>query len=154
MNDENTNTKSSKAQIIANLTAQLSNLKQSNPKLFFGGIAVLVIGIVILFSGGDSNNIESTKMANITRGKTYELRVINSYDPESTVRLVAIPGSLGAYDDTEVEDRVGCMHLPRGTKVKVLDLQKAFESANFVKVEILSGECIGKMGWTMSTNIQ
>ncbi len=142
---------------VGNVVSKILELKESNPKVFFGALGGLVLIIIILMmSGGDSKKtLHVVKVANVSIGQTYELRAMNSYDPKSTVRLVAIPGSMAAYDDTESEDRVGgCRHMPQGTKVKVTQMQEAFGSTKFVQVEMIAGECAGQRGWTLVNNIK
>jgi hypothetical protein len=130
-------------------------LKESNPKLFFGAIGGVVLLLILLMSsGGSQNELPVTKMANLSIGQTYQLRGVNTYDPSATIRLVAVPGSLAAYDDTEEDDRSGgCKHMPQGTKVKLVQVQEAFGSTKFVEVEILDGDCAGRKGWAVSTNL-
>lgn len=163
-NDENANksTTSNKTKIVAdvmsNIMATLLKLKKSNPKAFFGasGAFVLVI-LILMISDGDApkQGMTDLKMGNIVVGQFYELRAVNSYDPQSTVRLVSTPGSLAAYDDTESADRIGgCKHMPQGTKIKVTQLQRAFEITKFAEVEMVSGECAGQKGWTLIANLK
>jgi hypothetical protein len=62
---------------------------------------------------------------------------------------------MAAYDDTESEDRVGgCKHMPQGTKVKILQIQQAFKTSKFAKVEMIEGDCAGQKGWTIITNLK
>ena len=108
----------------------------------------------MMMMGGSEKNIPVKKMASLSIGQTYELKGINTYDSKATVRLVAVPGSMAAYDDTEAEDRVGgCKHMPQGTRVKLVQIQEAFGKAKFVEVEMIDGECAGKKGWAVATNL-
>ncbi len=139
-----------------NITSKLMALKESNPKLLYGAIGALafvVLGLMMM-GGGDKPSLPAAKVMNLAVGQTYALKGVNTYDPDATVRLVAVPGSIAAYDDTEEEDRKGeCKHMPQGTKIKLLQIQEAFGKAKFVEVEMLDGECSGKKGWTVSNNL-
>jgi hypothetical protein len=133
-------------------------LKESNPKLFYGGIAGLLLFVVFLFmmmSGGSKKNLPVAKMANLSVGQSYQLQGVNTYDPDATIRLVPVPGSMAAYDDTEEADREGeCEHMLPGTKVKALQIQESLGTTKFVQVEMLEGECAGQKGWVISNNLQ
>jgi len=139
-----------------NVLSKLMEIKESNPKVFFGGIGglVVVVLIMMMMGGGDKKNLHVKKMASLSIGQTYELKGINTYDAAATIRLVAVPGSMAAYDDTEAEDRKGgCKHMPQGTRVKLVQVQEAFGKAKFVEVEMIEGECAGKKGWAVATNL-
>ncbi|MCF6203283.1 MAG: hypothetical protein L3J59_06365 [Methylococcaceae bacterium] len=139
-----------------NIVSKVMALKESNPKVLYGGIGALVIVIfgLMMMGGGDKPPLPVAKAINLAIGQTYALKGVNTYDPDATVRLVAVPGSIAAYDDTEEEDREGeCKHMPQGTKVKVSQIQEAFGKAKFVEVEMIDGECAGKKGWTVSNNL-
>ncbi len=139
-----------------NVLAKIMEIKESNPKVFFGAIGGLVVVVlVVMMTGGSNKNLPVTKMADLSIGQVYELKGVNTYDPAATVRLVAVPGSMAAYDDTEAADREGgCKHMPQGTKVKLVQIQKAFDKAKFVEVEMVEGECAGKKGWAVATNLK
>ena len=157
--DESTNKTTEKvneaSNAAGNVISKIMEIKESNPKVFYGGIGGLVVIILIMMmTGGNNKNLPVRKMANLSIGQTYELKGVNTYDPAAKIRLVAVPGSMAAYDDTEAEDRKGaCKQMPQGTKVKLLQVQEAFGSAKFVEVEMIDGECAGKKGWAVSTNL-
>jgi hypothetical protein len=138
-----------------NVLSKIMELKESNPKVFFSGIGGLVLVIlVVMMMGGGKKNLPVKQMANLSIGQVYELKGVNTYDPAATIRLVPVPGSMAAYDDTEEEDRKGgCKHMPQGTKVKLVQIQEAFGKAKFVEVEMIEGECAGKKGWAIATNL-
>ena len=138
-----------------NVLSKLMEIKESNPKVFFGAIGgLVVIVLIMMMTGGSKKNIPVTKMANLSIGQVYTLKGVNTYDPAATIRLVAVPGSMAAYDDTEKGDREGgCKHMPQGTKVKLVQIQEAFGKAKFVEVEMINGECAGKKGWAIATNL-
>jgi len=156
---ENTNQATKNAKnATKDILAKAMALKESNPKVFFGGIGavVIVILLIIIMSGGSNKELPVHKAATINIGQNYVLKGANASTPEDTVRLVAVPGSMAAYDDTEKDDRVGgCKHMPQGTPVKALQTQDAYGKANaFVQVEITSGECKGQKGWALAIDIQ
>ena len=130
-------------------------IKESNPKLFFGAIGALVVIVLgFMMMGGDSKKpIPLAKVVDLSIGQTYSLKGVNSYDPDATVRLVEVPGSLAAYGEAEEGGKKPCQHLPEGTKVKLIQVQEAFGKAKFAEVEIIGGECANKKGWAASSNL-
>lgn len=146
-------------QAAGNLIANLLALKESNPKVFFGGIgAVVLIILIILMSGGSDSKLPAHQVKAMVPGQNYVLKNPNSYDPAATIRLVAVPGSMQAYDDTEENDREGaCKHMPQNTPVKLVQSQidSADKKVLWVEVEInAAGECMGKKAWTSAINLQ
>ncbi|MCQ8128263.1 hypothetical protein [Methylomonas rivi] len=140
-----------------NLVATLLELKESNPKVFFGGIgAIVLIFLIMIMSGGSDPKIPVHQAKAIVPGQSYVLKSANAYDPTATIRLVAVPGSMAAYDDTEEADREGaCKHMPQGTPVKAIQSQDAYGKKDvFVEVEMTSGECEGKRGWALAIDLQ
>jgi hypothetical protein len=139
-----------------NLLANFLALKESNPKVFFGAIGGLVLLIIILMvSGGSDPKMPIHESKAVVIGQSYVLKSANAYDTQATVRLVAVPGSMAAYDDTEEADREGCKHIKEGTPVKVIQSQDAYGKKDvFVEVEMTSGECVGKRGWALAINLQ
>ena len=142
-----------------NAVASLLALKESNPKVFFGGIgAVAVVLVLLMTSGGDSDSKLPVHQAKaIVPGQSYVLKSANAYDANATIRLVSVPGSMAAYDDTEENDREGaCKHMAQGTPVKAIQSQDAYGKKDvFVEVEIMaSGECEGKRGWALAIDLQ
>ncbi|MEE9339413.1 MAG: hypothetical protein V3U87_15160 [Methylococcaceae bacterium] len=140
-----------------NIASKVMALKESNPKVLYGAIGVLafvVLGLMMMGGGDNKPSLPVAKVMNLAIGQTYALKGVNTYDPNATVRLVAVPGSIAAYDDTEEKDRKGeCKHMPQGTKVKISQIQEAFGKVKFVEVEMLDGECAGKKCWTASNNL-
>jgi len=143
--------------IGGNAVASFLSLKDKNPKVFYGAIAGIVLLLLIIMMSGDDGKpvVSGPAVTNVVAGQSYILKSPNSYDDSSTVRLTSVPGSMAAYDDTEEDDRKGCLHLPQGTPVTVKDLTDAFGKKNaFAKVESEAGKCKGKGGWTLAINIQ
>ncbi len=156
---ENTTTESTSdaTENSGNFIANLLALKDDNPKVFFGGIgAVVVLLIIILMSSGSNKSIPKFSQTPIIIGNEYKLQGANNSAPEATVRLVAVPGSMAAFDDTEEADRSGCKHMAQGTRVKALQTQAAYGKDDaFVQVEILDeGECKGQKGWALGIDLK
>ena len=141
----------------SNAVSAVMGLKESNPKVFYGAIAGLVVVILIMFMGGGSNNtIQKHRQVDLSIGNTYTLKGINTYSADAKVRLVAVPGSMAAYDESEEDGATkdDCKHISQGEKVKLLQVQEAFGSAKFVEVEILNaGKCAGRKGWATAGNL-
>lgn len=140
----------------SNLLANFMALKDSNPKVFFGAIGgVVLLVLIMMFSGGSEPKMPIHQSKAVVIGQSYVLKSANAYDPQATVRLVAVPGSMAAYDDTEEADREGCKHINEGTPVKVIQSQDAYGKKDvFVEVEMTNGECAGKRGWALAINLQ
>lgn len=139
------------------LLASAMQLKESNPKVFFGGIGGIVIVLLFLMlSGGDDKKLPIHQSKAIVPGQSYVLKSANAYDTNATIRLVAVPGSMAAYDDTEEADRdAECKHMPQGTPVKAIQSQDAYGKKDvFVEVEMLQGSCQGKRGWALAIDLQ
>lgn len=133
-------------------------LKQANPKLFFGGIAGVVVLLLLVMSiGGGSDTATATKaIKDHVVGQNYVLRGANSSDANGKIRIVQVPGSVAAFDDTDEDPKEqACNHLAAETQVKALGFQDFAGKKNaFVNVEILSGNCKGKKGWALAIDVQ
>ncbi|MGR9085826.1 MAG: hypothetical protein ACU841_01975 [Gammaproteobacteria bacterium] len=158
-NEENAKkTIDSAKQITGNLLSAAMSLKEKNPKVFYGAIGgVALLLVFVMVSGGDGGAPSlptGSSLKNLAVGQRYVLKSANSYDPSATVRLVAAPGTLAAFDDTEEADRTGtCQHIPQGTPVKVLKVQEALNT-EFAEVSVEEGECKGKTGWALAIDVQ
>jgi hypothetical protein len=153
--EENTPTKTD-SNAVSNVVSSLLALKESNPKVFFGGIGgVVVVLIFLIVSGGSDKKLPIHKATTIVTGQNYVLHSANAADPSAPIRLVSIPGSLAAFDDTEEEDRSGCKRMPPNTPVKALQTQDAYGKKDaFVQVEMTTGECQGRKGWVLAINVK
>ncbi len=140
-----------------NVVSKIMAFKESNAKVFFGIIAaVLLLVLYMLFSGGSANKpVPASRSVNLSIGSTYTLKGINNFGANTKIRLVAVPGSMAAYDESEIDGSGGtCKEMSEGTKVKLLQIQDAFGGAKFVELEIIAaGECSGKKGWASSNNL-
>lgn len=140
---------------IGNIVSSVMALKDSNPKVFYGGIAGVVILLVVLMSGGSDKKLPVHQSKPIVVGQNYVLKSANAADPSAPIRLVSVPGSMAAYDDTEEEDRSGCKLQEPGTPVKAVQTQDAYGKKDaFVQVEMTGGECQGRKGWVLAINVQ
>lgn len=140
----------------AGIMSKITDLKESNPKVFYGAVGALVVIILAMFmmGGGDKKHLPIAKKVDLASGQTYVLKGVNTFDPDATVRLVAVPGSIAAYDDSEETEKGDpCKHIAQGTRVKLIQMQEAFGKAKFVEVEITEGDCAGRKGWTVSNNL-
>ncbi len=141
---------------VGNILASLTALKESNPKVFYGGVAgVALVLIILVMSGGSDKKLPVRQAKDINIGQNYVLKSANAADPSAPIRLVTVPGSMAAYDDTEEEDRAGCKLMTPGTPVKVVQTQDAYGKKDaFVQVEMTAGECQGRKGWVLAINVQ
>ncbi len=141
-----------------NMIATVMELKQSNPKVFFGGIAGVAVLLLILMSmgGGSGPVVPVTTLKPHAVGQNYVLRGVNSSDANGKVRVVQVPGSVAAFDDSDEDPKEqACNHLPAETQVKALGFQDfAGKKDAFVNIEILSGNCKGKRGWALAIDVQ
>ena len=156
-NEENASkSKETAKKAISSLVSSLSQLKEANPKVLYGGIGVVVLAVLFLMMGGDDKpELAEPSVTNLVIGQNYKLREVNSYDPSSEVRLVLTPGNMAAFDDTEKEDREGCNTVKQGTTVRLLGFYDAFGKQNaYANIEVLEGECKGKRRWILSINVQ
>lgn len=140
---------------FTNIVTGLFKLQKDSPKLFYGGLGVVVVLILFMMMGGGGSTGQTSTVVNLVRGQSYTLKSTNSYDSKAVVRLVATPGSLAAYDDTEKGDRDGCSNVTQGTRVVVMDFYDAYgEQKAFSKVKIMDGVCKDTIRWTSSNNIK
>ncbi|NOR79549.1 MAG: hypothetical protein GQ529_01745 [Methyloprofundus sp.] len=134
----------------------LMKLKEENPKVFYGGIAgvVIVLGLFFL-SGGDSSKTQhNTQQTAISIGQTYTLSAPNAVGSEATLKILKVPGSMASFDNSE---DVVC-NAPVGTSVVAKGFQDAFGKKQlFVQVEIQQevADCRqGVKGWTLKNNLK
>ncbi|MEI6068364.1 MAG: hypothetical protein WCP96_13545 [Methylococcaceae bacterium] len=145
---------------VGNLVSSFLNLKESNPKVFFGSLGGIAVLLVLLMTmGGDDSAkpaISGPTLKDLAIGQRYVLKSANAYDAAATVRLVATPGAIAAYDDTEEKDRSGvCQHIPQGTPVSVLEFADAYgKQKTYAKVRIEDGNCKGNEAWALAIDIQ
>jgi hypothetical protein len=161
--EENLNkTVGSAKNIVGNQLAAFMGLKEKNPKAFYGIIAALVLPLLfMMFGGGESNTaVSGPTIKDLSIGQKYVLKSPNTIDQDAKIRLVPVPGTLAAYDDTEEEDRKDtkentCQHMPQGTPVEVMEFSDAYgKKKMFVKVKVTEGACKDKDGWVLAIDVQ
>lgn len=144
----------------SNILATALALKESNPKVFFGGVGAVAVLLLIIFSGGDNSAIKpplgSPGAKNIAIGQKYTLQSPNSFEKDAVIKLVPVPGTIAAYDDTEEEDAPNaCRKIKQGTPVTVMNLSDAYGKKDaFAQVKVEDGECKGKDGWALTIDLQ
>lgn len=141
------------------LISVMMDLKENKPKVFFGLIGgVVFLLIVIMMSGGDSNTVSGPAPKNLVAGQQYVLKNPNTYEIESPIQLVAVPGAIAAFDDSEDEDKgkvESCRRIAQGTPVTIVDFQDFAGKKNaFVKVQVEDGQCKGSSGWVLAIDVQ
>ncbi len=154
---------SAKSAVNSQIAAVLS-LKERNPKAFYGGLAVLLLPVLIMmFSGGGSDKpqpLSGQSIKELAIGQKYVLKSPNTVGTEAKIRLVPVPGTLAAYDDSEEEDRIDskdkvCQHMPQGTPVEVVEFSDAFgKKKMFAKVKVVEGACKDHDGWVLAIDVQ
>lgn len=157
-NEENVNKAvDSLKSTVTNQLGAFMGLKEKNPKAFYGILVTVALAILIpMMSDGGSNSVSGPTIKELAIGQKYTLKSPNTVDPTATVRLVPVPGTLAAYDDSEEEDRKAvCQHFPLGTPVEVMEFSDfAGKRKMFVKVKIVEGECKDKDGWVLAIDVQ
>ncbi|HIG65031.1 MAG TPA: hypothetical protein EYQ43_05640 [Methyloprofundus sp.] len=133
----------------------LVNLKDENPKVFFGGIAAIVAVVAIFIFSGGSSKTQHVQMVDHAVGQTYTLQAPNAL-PGTALRILKIPGQMSSFDSESIEDVV--CSAPSGTRVTIKSFQEAFGKKNlFANVEIQdeAGDCRqGVKGWTLTSNLK
>lgn len=133
------------------IMAMINNLRESNPKAFYGGIAgvVVVLFLIIKMMGGSS--VSQVQAPAIQIGQTYTL-VNPNVSGGGDVLLLQAPGRMGATDPELREKEQVCV-VDAGTPAKVLE-ETVVSYVKYVQVEPLEGDCAGKKGWTITINLK
>ncbi len=131
----------------------LMKLKDENPKVFFGGIAAIVVVLGVVFLSGGDNTSSSYTAKEYSVGGAYTLQPQNAL-VDTSLKILKIPGQMSAFDRDE---DVVCK-APSGTPVTITSFQDAFGKKKlFAQVEIkrAAGDCRqGVKGWTLSVNLK
>lgn len=138
----------SKINALKNIGAQVNDLRQSNPKVFYGGLAVVVILALFLLIGGSDTSQAPQVKATLKIGETY--RLVNPNGGE--VLLVAVPGQFSSSEYDEEDSQNICL-VDSNTRV-VLQEETFVNYINYVKVQPSDGPCKSKSGWTSKVNIK
>ena len=158
-NEENANKVDAAKETAGKLFSLIMDLKEKNAKVFFGVIGVLVLLlIVMMMSGGDSNTVTGPTAKNLVVGQQYVLKNPNSYEIASPIQLLAVPGAIAAFDDSEDVEKgkvESCRRVAQGTAVSIIEFQDFGGKKNaFVKVQVEDGQCKGSSGWVLSIDVQ
>jgi hypothetical protein len=160
-NEENAKQSAEAAKEMASkLFTVMMDLKEKNPKVFFGAVGgVVVLLLIVMMSGGDeSANFPKTTAKNLVSGQRYVLKNPNTYEVESPIQLVAVPGAIAAFDDSEDAEKgkvESCRRIPQGTAITAVDFQDFAGKKNaFVKIQVEEGECKGSSGWVLAIDVQ
>jgi hypothetical protein len=157
-NEDNVNkTVDSLKATASNLLATYMGLKEKNPKAFYGILVAVILPILfMMMSGGESKSVSGPTIKDLVIGQKYVLKSPNTVDPTATIRLVPVPGTLAAYDDSEEEDRKAvCQHMPQSTPVEVMEFSDfGGNKKMFVKIKVVEGECKDKDGWVLAIDVQ
>jgi hypothetical protein len=160
-NEENaTKTVDAAKETAGKLFSLMMDLKEKNAKVFFGAVGglVLLLIVIMMSGGGDSNIVSSSKIKNLVTGQRYVLKNPNTYEIESPIQLLAVPGAIAAFDDSEDADKgkpESCRRIAQGTAVSILDFQDFAGKKNaFVKVQVEDGQCKDSSGWVLAIDVQ
>jgi hypothetical protein len=148
-------------EIAGKLFTTMMDLKEKNAKVFYGVVGgVVLLLLIIMMSGGGSETVAVTgpSAKNLAAGQRYVLKNPNTFEIASPIKLLPVPGSIAAYDDTEDEEKgkvESCRRIPQGTAITIIGLQDFAGKKNaFANVQVEEGECKGNTGWISSINIQ
>lgn len=131
---------------LGRLAGTVSNLKDDNPKVFYGAIAgVVLVFLFILSTGGGGKKANVLNDARI--GQEYSLENPNV----GKILLVAVPGKFSSIEYKGDDSENVCAVEPN-TRVKLVEETFA-NSIPYVKVEPQEGDCQGKSGWTSKVNL-
>ncbi|MGR9012893.1 MAG: hypothetical protein ACU83U_04535 [Gammaproteobacteria bacterium] len=141
------------------LFSSMMDLKEKNPKVFFGIVGgVVLLLLVMMMSGGDSKIVSGPSAKNLVVGQRYVLKNPNTYEIESPIKLLPVPGSMAAFDDSEEEDKgkvESCRRIAQGTPVIITGFQDFAGKKNaFVNVQVDEGQCKGSSGWISAIDVQ
>jgi len=159
-NEENANkTVDTAKETAGKLFSSMMSLKEKNPKVFFGIVGgVVLLFIVMMIGGEDSGIVSGSSAKNLVSGQRYVLKNPNTYEVESPIQLLAVPGAIAAFDDSEDEEKgkvESCRRIAQGTSVTIVDFQDFAGKKNaFVKVQVEDGECKGSSGWVLAIDVQ
>lgn len=132
--------------------ASILALKDDKPAIFYGAIAgVVVLALLVLGSGSD---VKQHKRAKLVVGQSYTVQSSNSTGKDAVTPLVKVPGSVVAYDRNDDDSGTVCL-AKDGTRATVKSFADAFGKKDlFAEVSVESdGDCKGKAGWLLVTNL-
>ena len=141
------------------LFSLMMELKEKNSKVFFGAVGgVVLLLLIIMMSGGNPETVAGPSAKNLVAGQRYVLKNPNTYEIESPIQLVAVPGAIAAFDDSEDLEKgkvESCRRIAQGTPITIVDFQDFAGKKNaFVKIQIEDGDCKGSSGWVLAIDVQ
>ena len=141
------------------LFSLMMELKEKNSKVFFGAIGgVVLLLLIIMMSGGNPEVVSGPSSKSLVAGQRYVLKNPNTYEVESPIQLVAVPGAIAAFDDSEDVEKgkvESCRRIAQGTPVTIVDFQDFAGKKNaFVKIQVEEGDCKGSSGWVLAIDVQ
>lgn len=126
----------------------LAALQQVNPKILYGAGAGVFLLLWFILSGSGGGNVE-VKL-NVSQGQAVTL--VNPNGGKSLIDEQ--PGRFSAREEDETfvcfADSGSGARVEEETMIPMLGGQPL----PFVKVEITTGSCAGKHGWTAKTNLK
>lgn len=148
MSEEN-NASTNPADNAKKIIATLTDLQQNKPQAFYGGVVVLVVLIWFIMSGSGSGTVQVK--VNVAPGQAITLN-----NPNGGKSL--IDEQPGNYSTNAEDEKSFICYADAGSSAKVLEETMiptmGGQALPFVKVDITSGGCQGKSGWTSKTNIK
>ena len=141
------------------LFSLMMELKEKNSKVFFGAIGgVVLLLLIIMMSGGNPEVVSGPSSKSLVAGQRYVLKNPNTYEVESPIQLVAVPGAIAAFDDSEDVEKgkvESCRRIAQGTPITIVDFQDFAGKKNaFVKIQVEEGDCKGSSGWVLAIDVQ
>ena len=134
--------------IISNVKDAIANImdfREDNPKVFYGGIGgVVFVVLIFMVMTPAGTDVEGPA---ITIGTVYTIAAPNG----GPANLTASPVFSSA--DYAGEDSVNVCQVKPGSKGRALEA-RLVTHIDYVRLEILDGNCQGKKGWTSSVSLK
>ena len=128
---------------LAGVVDSIKSLQQTNPMALYGAIGVIVVGALFLAMSGGGGGAKVN--VSIAPGQTITLE-----NPNGGKSL--IDSAAGTFSTREDSESFVC-YADKGTQAKVVE-ETVVNGLPFVRVELASGACSGKSGFTAKTNIK
>ena len=141
MSEDNTQ----KPNPLTTALASINELKNSNPRAFYIGIGAIVLilfWMVAVRPGG-----EDRAQSALVVGQSYTINNPNGG------KVVLVSAAMMSSSEYTGEDSGNVCVLDSGASAK-LKQSRIVNYIPFAQLEITSGECAGKSGWTSAVNIK
>lgn len=122
----------------------LLNLREDNPKVFYGGIAAVVVVFLLIVITPGGKDVESQAFS---MNSTYTFSNPNG----GNILLTAVPTFSSA--DYVGEDSINICTVKPGAQGKLIE-KRVVNYIPYIRLEVMNGDCQGKKGWTSSVNIK